>query len=191
MSNPLVPLRASRARRFGSAVAALLAGDALVHAVWATGLTWPADSARGLSYAVLNADVPFTPKVLLPLCALLGTAAASVYVHSHRVGGRRVRQAARLGTAAVAGGLALRASAGAVWITGVGGDMDVPFYWLNLVLYTPACVGFGYAAMRLAATPVEPSPETTTGEAPAREVTAREAAVARGRRARTGETLGG
>lgn len=159
MSNPLVPLRAATARRFGTAVAALLAGDAVVHAIWATGLRWPADSAEGLSYAVLNADVPFTPRVLLPLCALLGTAAACVYAHAHHVGGRRMRTAARLGTAAVAGGLTLRATVGAAWIAGVGAKMDTPFYWLNLGLYTPLCVGFGYAAVRLAATPGDPPSE--------------------------------
>lgn len=165
MGNVFAPWHASTARRAGTAVAALLAGDALVHAFWTTGATWPADSAKGLSHAVLNADVPFTPRVLLPLCALLTTAAACVYAHSHRVGGRRIRAAARLGTAAVAGGLSLRAAVGAVWITGVGVDMEAPFYWLNLVLYTPMCVGFGYAAMRLATIPGDPPPSPT---APAR-----------------------
>lgn len=148
------PLTAAIARRRGTAVAALLAGDALVHAAWATGLTWPAETAKGLSYAVLNSDVPFTPPVLLPLCVLLSTAAAGVYAHSRRLGrSTRARRAARLVTAAVAGGLTVRALAGVTWIAGIGAEMDTPFYCLNLLLYTPLCAVFGYAAIRLAATP--------------------------------------
>jgi hypothetical protein len=145
------PLDAIYARRLGTAVAGLLAADAVVHAVWTTGVTWPAGDARALSFAVLNADVPFTPRVLLPLCALLVTAASGVY--GYAVVARRplVRKAGRLMTAAVAAGLAVRALTGVAWACGVGSDVDTPFYWLNLLVYTPLCLGFGYAAARLAA----------------------------------------
>ncbi|NUU22955.1 MAG: DUF3995 domain-containing protein [Streptomycetaceae bacterium] len=145
------PLDAVAARRLGTAVAALLAADALVHAIWTTGVTWPAADRRGLSYGLLNADVPFTARVLLPLCALLTTAAAGVYAYAHTLGGPLLRRASRLVTAAVAGGLTVRALAGVGWVAGIGSQTDTPFYWLNLLLYTPVCVGFGYAAARLAA----------------------------------------
>src|SRR6187551_2737345 len=36
-----------------------------------TGRVWPARDTRALSQAVLNADVPFTPRVLLPLVVVL------------------------------------------------------------------------------------------------------------------------
>ncbi|GCD94682.1 DUF3995 domain-containing protein [Embleya hyalina] len=133
-------------RRKGTAVAALLAGDALVHAFWATGATWPADSTEALSQGLLNADVPFTPRVLLPLCALLTTAAVGIYAHSRGRGGRL----AALVTAAVATGLTVRAGAGVVWAFGVGADPGSTFHRLNLAVYTPVCVGFGYAAARVA-----------------------------------------
>lgn len=141
------PLPADSARRLGAAVSALLAADAALHAFWATGVTWwPASDRRGLSYALLNADVPFTPTVLLPLCALLTTGAAGVWGHARGLGGR----ATRLTTAAVAAGLTVRALVGVVWATGIGSRVDTPFYWLNLLVYTPLCLTFGWAATRLA-----------------------------------------
>ncbi|MFE3202020.1 DUF3995 domain-containing protein [Embleya sp. NPDC059237] len=137
---------AAARRRKGTAVAALLAGDALVHAFWATGATWPAGSTEALSQGLLNADVPFTPRVLLPLCTLLTTAAAGIYAHSRGRGGRL----AALVSAAVATGLTVRAGAGVLWALGVGADPGSTFYRLNLAVYTPVCVGFGYAAARVA-----------------------------------------
>ncbi|MFI1581685.1 DUF3995 domain-containing protein [Embleya sp. NPDC020630] len=137
---------ASARRRKGTAVAALLAGDALVHAFWATGATWPAGSTEALSQGLLNADVPFTPRVLLPLCTLLTTAAVGIHAHSRGRGGRLTA----LVSAAVATGLTVRAGAGVVWAFGVGADQGSTFYRLNLAVYTPVCVGFGYAAARVA-----------------------------------------
>ncbi|MFI6977440.1 DUF3995 domain-containing protein [Embleya sp. NPDC050154] len=135
-------------RRAGTAVAALLTADALLHAFWAAGPTWPADSTEALSQGLLNADVPFTPRVLLPLCALLGTGAVGVYAHSRDRGGRTTA----LITAAVAAGLAVRATVGVVWALGIGTDPGSTFHRLNLIVYTPVCVAFGYAAARLALT---------------------------------------
>ena len=53
------------------AVASVLGLDALIHVYWLTGRVWPARDTRALSQAVLNADVPFTPRVLLPLVVIL------------------------------------------------------------------------------------------------------------------------
>jgi len=69
-------------RRLAVAVASVLALDAGLHLYWTTGATWPANDSRGLSMAVLNADVPFTPPVLLPLVALLLGAAGTVIARS-------------------------------------------------------------------------------------------------------------
>lgn len=137
-------------RRAGAAVAALLAADAVLHAVWATGVTWPADSTSALSQGLLNADVPFTPRVLLPLVAVLTTGATCVYIHAHAWGGARLRALTRLVTSAVAIGLTVRAIAGVVWAFGIGADPGSTFYRLNLLVYTPVCIGFGYAAASLA-----------------------------------------
>ncbi|MFI6580886.1 DUF3995 domain-containing protein [Embleya sp. NPDC050493] len=145
---PTTDTSTAAGKRAGTAVAALLTADALLHAFWATGSTWPAGSTEALSQGLLNADVPFTPRVLLPLCALLGTGAVGVYAHSRGRGGR----ISALITAAVAAGLAIRSTAGLVWAVGIGSDPGSTFHRLNLAVYTPVCLAFGYAAARLALT---------------------------------------
>ncbi|MFC7721863.1 DUF3995 domain-containing protein [Nonomuraea recticatena] len=52
--------------------------DAAAHLYWTTGAIWPAPDVRTLSLAVLNMEVPFTPRVLLPLAAALLTASAAL-----------------------------------------------------------------------------------------------------------------
>ncbi|WP_330297929.1 DUF3995 domain-containing protein [Streptomyces sp. NBC_00503] len=135
-------------RRSGTALAALLAVDGLAHLYWATGRTWPAVDERALSLAVLGMQgVSFAPPVVLPLAALTLTGAAAVLAHAHGRGGRPTR----LVTAAVATGLAVRGLAGLGWAAGLlDTPPDSPFATLNLALYTPACLGFGWAAARLA-----------------------------------------
>ncbi|MBT2456639.1 DUF3995 domain-containing protein [Streptomyces sp. ISL-86] len=134
------------ARRSGIALVGLLAVDGLAHLYWATGQTWPAADERALSLAVLGMEVSFAPRVVLPLAALTLTGAAAVLAHTHGRGGR----ATRLVTVAVAAGLGVRGLAGLGWAAGVLDSPAGPFYWLNLALYTPACLGFGWAAARLA-----------------------------------------
>ncbi|MEU6893284.1 hypothetical protein ABZ934_16065 [Streptomyces sp. NPDC046557] len=67
-------------RSLGTALAALLAVDGLVHLYWATGRTWPAPDAHELSLAVLGTEVSFAPPVVLPLAALTLSGAAAVLV---------------------------------------------------------------------------------------------------------------
>ncbi|MCX4667165.1 DUF3995 domain-containing protein [Streptomyces sp. NBC_01381] len=117
-------------------IAAVLTTDALLHLYWATGQTWPAASEQSLSYAVLGADVPFTPPILIPLATLLLTASALVLAGS------------RPGTLAVAAGLSLRTLAGVYWL--FAKETDTAFYWLNLGLYTPLCAILCAAAVRVA-----------------------------------------
>ncbi|THA48158.1 DUF3995 domain-containing protein [Streptomyces sp. A1136] len=133
-------------RSLGTGLAALLAVDGLVHLYWATGRTWPAPDAHALSLAVLGTAVSFAPPVVLPLAALTLTGAAAVLATTHRRGG----PATRLVTGAVAAGLAVRGLAGLGWVAKVVDSPPGPFYALNLALYTPACLGFGWAAARLA-----------------------------------------
>ncbi|MFE2926618.1 DUF3995 domain-containing protein [Streptomyces goshikiensis] len=135
-------------RRTGVVVAAVLAADGLAHLHWATGLTWPAASERALSLAVIGLEVSFGPRVVLPVAALTLTASGAVLAHAHGRGGR----GARLATGAVAGGLAVRGLAGLGWAAGLLDSPPGPFRALNLALYTPACLGLGWAAARLART---------------------------------------
>ncbi|MGW7364008.1 DUF3995 domain-containing protein [Streptomyces sp. NPDC054841] len=125
-------------------VASVLTVDALLHLYWMTGATWPAADERSLSQAVLGTDVPFTPPILLPLVALLLTAAAFVLAHSRHP--RHVLL--RVGAQAVAAGLSLRALAGIYWL--FAKETGSAFYWLNLALYTPLCAGLAIAALRVA-----------------------------------------
>lgn len=79
-----MPYRPAAPTRAAALVAAVLTTDALLHLYWTTGATWPAADDKSLSHAVLGTDVPFTPTVLLPLVALLLTAAAFVLARSRR-----------------------------------------------------------------------------------------------------------
>ncbi|MEU6238959.1 hypothetical protein ABZ885_38965, partial [Kitasatospora sp. NPDC047058] len=76
----------NRRRTAALVVATVLAADGLLHVYWATGSTWPAADAPSLSRAVLNAEVPFTPRVVLPLAAVLFSGAAVVLARGGRAG---------------------------------------------------------------------------------------------------------
>ncbi|GIG56646.1 hypothetical protein Lfu02_10180 [Longispora fulva] len=135
-------------RHLGTAVGAVLATDALFHVYWTTGATWPAPDPRTLSYAVLGAvDVPFTPRTLLPLIAVLALAAGCVFARSRDRGG----PVTRWGTLLVATGLLVRGALGLAWSLGLG--VGAPFYGINLFLYTPLCLAAGLAAFAVAGVP--------------------------------------
>ncbi|MFD9339116.1 DUF3995 domain-containing protein [Streptomyces sp. NPDC060028] len=131
-------------RRAGMTVAAVLAADALVHVYWMTGATWPARDPAALSLAVLNFEVPFTPRGLLMPFTLLVTGSAVMLAH---VGGRLPGRIGRAAVGAVAAGLLARGSVGVVWALGIGANTDSPFYRLNLLAYTPVCWALFAAAV--------------------------------------------
>ncbi len=134
--------------------ATVLGVDALVHAYWLTGRTWPARDARTLSRAVLNADVPFTPRALVPLIAVLASGTIAVLAKAGLLGaalpGWLPGWVLTAGTLAVAAGLLLRGGAGVVWALGIGAHRGTAFYWLNLIGYTPACLVTCAAALIVA-----------------------------------------
>lgn len=114
-------------RKIAAGAHALLAA---VHIYWATGAIWPAPDERTLSRVVLGVAVSFAPQMVLPLAALHLVLTFAVL--------RSDRSAvARVAVAGLAAGLAVRAALGLVWVfTGAG----TAFYWLNLFVYTPACI---------------------------------------------------
>lgn len=139
-------------RRWAATVAGVLLVDGAIHLYWASGRTWPVRGTARLSHLVLNAQVPFTPQGLIPLAGLLGAAAVLVLVHGGLLpapGGRLPAALARLGTLSVGAGLLLRGVVGLVWATGLGADPGDAFYWLNLLLYTPLCLGLALGVRRM------------------------------------------
>lgn len=125
--------------RLGAFVAAVLVLDALIHLYW---LFRPVADPRALSLAVLNFDVPFTARILLPLILMLGTAALSVVAVSRGRGG----WVAKTVTLALGAGVLVRGELGLAWALGFGTDTGTPFYWLNLLVYTPLCLAMAVAA---------------------------------------------
>lgn len=129
--------------RAGIVVAGVLGADCVLHIFWAsTGNSWPATTEKGLSRGLLNADFAFTPGVLFPLAAILLVATLMVLMRADLL--RRFAAVPtwlpQLVTMGVGATVLIRAIAGAVWIIGIDASTATPFYWLNLFLYTPACL---------------------------------------------------
>jgi hypothetical protein len=131
-------------------VASILGLDALMHLYWLTGRVWPAHDVRQLSQAVLNMDVPFTPRVLVPLVAVLTGGAVAVLGEAGLLGSWLPGWVATAGTIAVAAGAFARGGAGVVWALGIGATRDSVFHRLNLRAYTPACFVLCGAAVLVA-----------------------------------------
>src|SRR5215813_15153 len=135
--------------QIAAVVAATILGiDAIMHVYWLTGRTWPAADTHALSRVVLNADVPFTPHVLVPLIVILAAAATTVLVKGDVLSSVTwvPAWAATTATIAVAGGAFVRAAAGVVWAMGIGADRGTMFFRLNISAYTPICVILATAA---------------------------------------------
>jgi pimeloyl-ACP methyl ester carboxylesterase len=113
---------------------------ALVHVYWATGATWPTADTRSLSNAVLGGEASFAPRVVLPLAALHLVAAVAVTVRATRARSTRGYTVSHLVVLCLVAGVAARAALGVLWTFGIGTDPSSAFYWLNLLLYTPAAV---------------------------------------------------
>jgi hypothetical protein len=135
----------------GIAVAAILAVDGLAHLYWATGNIWPAPDQRSLTQAVVNIANPqlLKPIILVPLACLLFGGALAVLARVYRLGilGQLIpAPLLQLSLLAIAAFFLLRGLAGIGWALGLLAVKSRPFYWLNLIIYTPACL-LGFAAV--------------------------------------------
>lgn len=138
--------------RAGIVVAGVLGADCVLHLFWAsTGSSWPATTEKSLSRGLLNADFAFTPGILFPLAAAtLSMAALMVLTRAgllRRFTARVPAWLPQLGTMVTGAAVLIRAIAGVVWIAGIGSSAAMPFYWLNLFLYTPACLVMSVACV--------------------------------------------
>ena len=124
----------------------MLGLDALIHVYWLTGRVWPARDERALSHAVLNADVPFTPRNLAPLVVVLSIGCGAMLARADFVHTGLPSWALATAAGVVALGLLARGLASVAWIAGIGASRDTPFYWLNLIAYTPICLVLSVAA---------------------------------------------
>jgi hypothetical protein len=128
----------------GLLVAGILNLDGLMHVYWATGSLWPASDPKSLALAVLNVEVSFGPQVVLPIAATLFSGAVIILARINRLGkaghGGFPAPFLQFGTLAIATGVGLRSIAGLAWAFGLGADPKTPFYWLNLLVYTPLCL---------------------------------------------------
>lgn len=130
-------------------MAVVLLGDAAAHLYWATGAVWPASDAYDLSRAVLGFGSDFRPGVVLPIAVLL-TASAGMVLARGRLGrGHRLGWLWQLGTLAVTAGVLTRGLLGVLWSVPALGYLPSSFYWLNLLLYTPLCLGFAVFGLLL------------------------------------------
>ena len=134
-------------------VASVLGLDALIHVYWLTGRVWPAHDTRALSHAVLNANVPFTPRNLAPLVVVLSIGCGAMLGRADLVHTGLPSWVLATAAGVVAVGLLARGLAGVAWIAGIGASRDTPFYWLNLVAYTPICLVLSVAAGIVAVRP--------------------------------------
>lgn len=146
------PLRhpTSRAeRRLGIAMAAVLLVDACFHLYWATGAVWPATDEFSLSVAVLGFGVDFRPSLLLGLALLLGAGGALVLARAFLGREHRFGLLWQAGAAAVTAGCLFRGLLGVIWAVPATGHVPSDFYWTNLLVYTPLCLGMAVAGFRL------------------------------------------
>ena len=139
----------------GIVIAAVFALDGLLHAYWATGQIWPAQTKLSLVQAVLNSSNTrsFRPTILVPLASLLVLGALASLAQVHQLGtlGQLIPDAwLQLASVVIAIGLLLRGVAGIGWVLGLAPARSKLFYRLNLLVYTPVCLLLFIAAVAVA-----------------------------------------
>lgn len=134
------PVRRRRAR-VGALTAAGIAGVAAIHLAWAFGVTWPASSPAELARAVLGspeATAMPAPVMTAAIAAALVVAGAAVLARG--AGSGAWRAAGHLGTALVAGVLALRGVAGLAQSLLAPDTVTELYRVLDLAVYSPLCL---------------------------------------------------
>lgn len=117
-----------------TAVALLAAGA--VHAVWATGSSFPFETRSALNDAVVGRQASPRPADCVAVAVVLATAAGAV-----TIAGRHDHRLARLVAAGVAAGFAIRAALGFAGRTRmlVPGSESATFVRLDRRVYAPLC----------------------------------------------------
>lgn len=122
--------------------AAAVGAAGLVHAAWAAGSTWPADSSDGLADLVVGKrPMPGAPECAA-VAALLG--ATTVATTLATVGGRGpIVGVGRRGSKVAAGVLVVRGVGGLGAEALAIGDLAPEFRRWNRRLYSPLCIALG------------------------------------------------
>ncbi|MDN5915196.1 MAG: alpha/beta fold hydrolase [Pseudonocardia sp.] len=127
----------------------MLLCDAAAHLYWSTGAVWPASDTYDLSRAVLGFGSDFRPGLVLPIAALLTAAAGLVLARGWLGREHRFGWLWQLATLGVTAGVLTRGLLGVLWCVPSLGHTSSPFYWLNLLLYTPMCLGLAVCGLLL------------------------------------------
>ncbi len=148
-----VPPRPDRTgAQTGTVAAAVLGGIGVLHLAWALGSTFPSSDAKSLARAVVGGSTFPSADASATVAALLGIASTLVVARARPLtplGRRAPGVLTRPGVLGVALVLGLRGAGGIV-----AGVLGVPrtaasFRVLNLVIYSPLCLGLGAAIVRM------------------------------------------
>ncbi|GAA3388235.1 molybdopterin-dependent oxidoreductase [Cryptosporangium minutisporangium] len=141
-TGPTGPSMAVR-RNAASAAGVVLVLAAAVHGYWAAGGRWPGWDEASLAQRVVGDTVHFPSAfATASVAALLGGAAALLLIRARLLPPVLPTGLQRLGLVLLAGALAARGVLGAITSAHalVGRGADVPYYRLDLLVYSPACL---------------------------------------------------
>ena len=149
----LVPHHPDRTGKWaGTGASITLGGIAALHLAWALGSTFPATDARSLARTVVGGNTFPSAAASAVVASLLGVASTLVAVRSRPstpLGRRFPTAISRPGVLVVAAALGLRGGGGMFSsIIGVPKTTST-FRVLDLVLYSPLCLGLATAIMRM------------------------------------------
>ena len=138
--------------RAGTVAAAMLGGIGALHVAWACGSTIPSADAQSLARTVVGGNTFPSAGASAAVASLLGIASALVAAraHPHTLFGQRIPTVVtRPGVLGVAAVLGLRGAGGIV-----SSALGIPhttstFRVLDLVIYSPLCLGLAVAIARM------------------------------------------
>lgn len=153
LTRTLMPHRPDRTgARAGTVAAVVLGGISALHVAWAFGSTFPAADAQSLARTVVGGNTFPSPGASAMVAGLLGIASGLVAARAHPATsfGRSLPPVVtRLGMLGVAVVLGVR-GAGGITFSALGIPQTTStFRVLDVVLYSPLCLGLAKAIMRM------------------------------------------